>query len=176
MLIKQINRNIQTPIFFIEIKLDILEYKDILISEIEKGILENSNMNFKTHIKGKMTCFNYFNDNYYFRKILNKAFSKIEVFQEIPEALLENAWGFKIEEGNRTTMHNHFDMIYSGILYLSTNKLPLMFPDLKLEIEPKERTFLLFSGLLKHGTYKNNYPEPKYAIAFNFIEKKGWVE
>jgi hypothetical protein len=57
MLIKQINKNIQTPIFFIEIKLNILEYKDILISEIEKGILENSNMNFKTHVKGKMTCF-----------------------------------------------------------------------------------------------------------------------
>jgi hypothetical protein len=54
-------------------------------------------------------------------------------------------------------MHNHFEMLYSGILYLSTNKLPLIFPDLKLEIEPEEGTFLLFSGLLKHGTYRNKF-------------------
>jgi hypothetical protein len=109
MLIKQINKDIKVPIDFIELKLNILEHKDILISEIEKGIIENSNMNFKTNVKGKMTAWDYFNKNTYFRKILSESFDHIEGIFDFPECHLLEAWGIKIEEGERTNLHNHSD-------------------------------------------------------------------
>jgi len=174
MLIKQINKDIKVPIDFIELKLNILEHKDILISEIEKGIIENSNMNFKTNVKGKMTAWDYFNKNTHFKKILSESFDHIEGIFDFPECHLLEAWGIKIEEGERTILHNHSTNAFSGILYLNKSDLPVRFPEIKVEIKPEEGTFLLFSGLLKHGTSRNRSSKPKYAIPFNFNVIKDW--
>jgi len=174
MLIKQINKDIQVPIVFIELKLNISEYKNILISDIEKGIVENSNMNFKTNVKGRMTAWDYFNNNTCFKKILIEAFNEIENIFNFPECALCEAWGIKIEEGEKTNLHNHFERALSGILYLNKSDLPIKFPEIKVEIKPEEGTFLLFSGLLKHGTSRSKFSNPKYAIPFNFNIIKDW--
>jgi hypothetical protein len=66
--IKYIERKIQTSVFFFETKLDIAKDKNYLIAKIEEGIKSNTNNNYITNVKGKMTDWNYFvNDQIFFK-------------------------------------------------------------------------------------------------------------
>ena len=48
------------------------------------------------------------------------------------------------------------------------------FPELNIKIKPKEGSFLFFSSILNHKSDKNRSLISKYAIPFNFNEKKYW--
>jgi hypothetical protein len=166
--------NIEVPVFFIETKQNISEYKNTLISQIEEGI-KTSNLNYKTNLKGKMTDWLYFKENKNFFKILDQFFSEIKSnCPQLKSTVLYNAWGIKVEKGDKTIPHNHYEFCYSGILYLNSTDLPIDFYDLNISITPQEGTFLFFSPILKHGTKENLSNDPKYAIVFNFSEKKDW--
>jgi hypothetical protein len=87
MLNKYIEKKIEIPIFFLELFVDISNFKELLIQEIEKGILEKSNMNFKSNVKGYMTNWNYFLSNINLHKILDIAIQEIENFHKLKKCL-----------------------------------------------------------------------------------------
>lgn len=170
---KHIERNIQHSVFLIELSLDIKNYKDSLIKDIEIGI-HNSNFNFKTNVKGYMTDWKYFNDNKIFLEILGKAFEEIESYMRLKNVYLAESWGIKLIKGNNTELHNHNTREYAGILYLNECDNLLNFPELNMKIKPKEGTFLLFTSTLMHEAAVNKIDISKYAIPFNFAENKAW--
>jgi len=174
MLTKLINKPIQINSFLIELKLNISQIKNNLISEIEKGILQKDNMNFQTNVKGQMTSWSYFNDNLNFKNILKDSLKEIRNYVSLDQAYLVESWGIKISRGETTNFHDHSECIFSGILYLNDFDEPIIFPNYNLKIIPKEGTFMLFSGLLEHGTEPSNSDIIKYAIPFNFRSKKSW--
>lgn len=176
MIQKQIEKSIDVPIFFYELILDISQEKDYLISEIEKGINENSNLNYVTNVVGKMTAFNYFKDNKTFIEVLDRGMTEVEKNINLAHCFLEEAWGIKVSQKDYTKEHSHGNSTYSGVLYLNNVNIPILFPQLKLEIFPQKGTFLLFSSCLKHKTKKNISSISKYAIAFNFKEVIQWTK
>lgn len=171
-LLKRIETNIPISVFFYELQLNIDAYKDEFIDIINKGIEENNNYNYKTNVLGKMTDWKLFLNNKKFYEVLNIGFEVIKQNLRLKPAYLAEAWGIKIDQGDETLMHDHFESLYSGILYLSDSDLVTFFPEINVRIKPKVGTFLFFSGPLKHGTEKNTQEKSKYAIPFNFAESK----
>jgi hypothetical protein len=174
MLNKFIERPIDINCFLIELQLNINKVKDKLINDIEKGILDEDNMNHKTNVTGKMTSWKYFNNNLNFHNLLDIGFNEIKKYIKLKPSFLHDSWGIKINKNDYTAYHNHFDMTYSGILYLNNFEEPINFPQYNLSITPKEGTFLFFSGLLEHGVDKNTKDTVKYAIPFNILKNKPW--
>jgi len=174
MLSKYIEKEVLVPSFLIELTLNVTSVKDDLIKTIEKGILENSNMNYKTNVKGQMTHWKYFNSNQSFLSVLDQGFLEIEKNMKLKEGHIFDAWGIKIFDRGYTVYHNHSEALYSGILYLNDSEQVIHFPRLNIEINPKEGSFLFFSSHLIHGTKNYNFKNIKYAIPFNFKEKKTW--
>jgi len=176
MIQKQIEKSIKVPIFFYELILDISQEKDYLISEIEKGINENSNLNYITNVVGQMTSWNYFKNNKTFIEVLDRGITEIEQNINLPYCFLEEAWGIKVSQKDYTKEHSHGTSTYSGILYLNEDNIPILFPQLNLEIFPQKGTFLLFSSCLTHKTKKHISSISKYAIPFNFKEVIQWTK
>ena len=174
MLNKFIERKILIDTLFIEYQLDISSIKNSLIQDIELGITDKKNLNHITNVKGNMTQFKYFNNNNNFNNVLSEFFQKIDVSIQTKPLVLFDAWGIKIDKGQYTELHDHKECVYSGILYLNDANFSTNFPDLNIKIIPKEGSFLLFSGFLTHNTEINNSNISKYAIPFNFVEKKHW--
>ena len=171
-LLKKIHNTISYPIFFYELQLNIDDYKNEFIYTINKGIKQHSNFNYKTNVKGKMTDWHTFLFDKKFHKVIGQGIDEIKKFIKFKPAYLKEAWGIRIDKGDKTTLHDHFESLYSGILYLNKSDVVISFPEIDTHLKPKEGTFLFFSSLLKHGTEENMQEEPKYAIPFNFAESK----
>ena len=169
MLVRHIEKNIKKDIFLCEVILNISDVKNILIDNIEKGILHQSNQSYKTNVLGHMTDWKYFCKNKVFQKKLFEGMDKIHKNLTLSKHFyLSDAWGIKINKGNQTKYHDHLEgSRYSGILYLNDSEQNLNFPELKIYIKPQEGHFVLFSSILIHGTEVNISDSPKYAIAFN---------
>tara|TARA_E500000178_G_scaffold308971_1_gene322976 strand:+ start:2340 stop:2855 length:516 start_codon:yes stop_codon:yes gene_type:complete len=142
------------------------------INEIEKGINQENNKNFKTNVKGMMTDWKYFcNDKRLMQFImtLTSYLDNEKIFHKT--YYLGEAWGLKETFGGRTTLHDHSKALWSGVLYLSNIDQPLVFPEINEEIEVRTGNFAIFSSFLSHKTKNTILDESvKYGISFNFFE------
>ena len=137
------------------------------IKEIDKGIQENNNENFKTNVKGYMTSWKYFVQNINFIKVLLPLFDYLDSLENIKKCSLDSAWGIKEGFGNYTASHDHAPNYLSGIIYLNDHTQTLLFPEIQKEFQPKQNFFILFSSFLIHKTIRNTANMDKYAISFN---------
>jgi|DEB0MinimDraft_10_1074344.scaffolds.fasta_scaffold125503_2 hypothetical protein len=167
--------NILKKIMFLEIGID-PKYVDTkyFIQKIEKGIHEENNLSNKTHVKGKMTDFKYFNADEKFVKLLSIVFSNFP--NNFPKLNLRNteSWGIKMCQGDYTTKHNHDNSGYSSVLYLTDSNDEIIFEQLNLKIKPKKNTFLFFDAALYHEVERLK-DKLKYAIACNYVIEQEWV-
>jgi hypothetical protein len=167
-LLREIQTNIQVPVFLLVKKLNIdVRY---FIEHIEKGIKEVNNNNYTTNVLGKMTAWNYFCKNQKFETtILCEAVDTVEnKIKNLDRCRLTNAWGIKHEMGEKTQKHDHKKDVFSGIVYLNKSDQALHFDEIDQKIDPEEGLLILFSSILKHYTFRNTSNKAKYAIAFNF--------
>jgi len=164
---KIIKNKIKIDYLFIQGALDI--DSDYFINEINKGIKEKENENFKTNVKGLMTSWEYFNNNANFLKVILPLFDYLDSLKNIKEYYLHGAWGIKEGFSNYTHEHDHGHEpnYFSGIIYLNDHTQTLLFPQIKLKFKPILNSFVLFSSFLKHKTIRNTSNKEKYAISFN---------
>ena len=163
---KIIKDKIKMEYLFIQGVLDI--DSNYFINEINKGIKEKENANFKTNVRGLMTSWNYFNNDN-FLKVLLPIFDYLDALKNIKKYYLHSAWGIKEGFSNYTQEHDHGHEpnYFSGIIYLNDHTQTLLFPEIKLKFKPILNSFLLFSSFLKHKTIRNTSNKEKYAISFN---------
>lgn len=166
---KIIEKHLLRKAFLYEIKLEI--DSDYFINKIEE-YLKETNLYYKTNVKGKMTAWQAFNNDENFRKVLDQAINYISKHIHFNKSELESCWGLKLEKGDYTARHNHETSVLSGVLYLNDVQQELIFPDLSINVKPKKGTFIIFTPWLDHMTEINHSDEAKYAIAFNFREFK----
>lgn len=168
---KHFNLPVSVNIKFFELQLkDEIVDNSYFINKIKEGCELNTNMNFVTNVKGKMTDWTYFREDVKFIDVLKKVllFSPLDHKLELVEA-----WGIKMDPGHFTKMHAHSENHFSGILYLNDADNKIFFPQINLEIQPKKNTVLIFSGILNH--YTNSVEKnTKYAIPFNMMIAKEW--
>ncbi len=167
-LIKHVERPIKKDTFLIELELKI--NSSSLIKEIEEGINSNSNYNYVTHVKGKMTSWDHFVKNQYFLSLVKTGTNYLDEHISLTSCYLRDAWGTKVGYNDRIREHHHYGCIISGVLYLQDSDQELYFRELDISIAPKKGKLILFSPLLRHGTKSSLSKKPRYSIAFNYNE------
>ena len=168
---KHIFSKIERDYFFIKGKVTL--DSDYFINEIENGINQENNKNFKTNVKGMMTDWRYFCNDKKFIQFIMPLCTYLDNEKIIDKQYhLVEAWGLKETFGGRTTLHDHARSLWSGVLYLSEVNQPLIFPEINEEVEVQNGNFVIFSSFLKHKT-KNSISDDslKYGIAFNFFDR-----
>lgn len=169
---KELNKKVERDYFFIKGQIDI--DCDYFIEKIKQGVEEKQNMSYKTNVKGKMTSWNFFNNNLNFIKQLRKFITHIDKNYTLPAYTLIDSWGFINFSGEKTDYHTHSYSLFSGVIYLSDCQQPLIFKEIEQEVIPKQGAFCLFSSWLSHGCEINNTNNSKFGISFNMNEKPNW--
>jgi hypothetical protein len=90
--------------------------------------------------------------------------------------LLENNWAQLYNKNNYHSLHNHYQSIYSGIIYLSgKNCSPTVFYGgfkLKKYLHDfKKNTLLMFPSMIPHEVQSLKKNEERLIISFNTHEK-----
>ena len=171
-ILKEIEKRVQRDYFFVKGQIDI--DCDYYIEKIKKGVEEKDNMNYRTNVKGKMTSWNFFNNDTNFIKHILKFNKHIDKNYNLPNYILKDSWGFINTPGEKTLFHSHYEAIYSGVIYLNDCDQPLLFNEIGQQIEPKPGAFGLFPGWLTHGNDTNDTEEVKFGISFNMCSNKVW--
>tara|TARA_R100000963_G_C4602313_1_gene75580 strand:+ start:111 stop:641 length:531 start_codon:yes stop_codon:yes gene_type:complete len=165
---KVIRSQIEQDYFFIKGNLNKLDSK-YFTTKIDEGVKLNSNLNYKTNVKGKQTSFDFFCNDKNFEKTL---YELIDYLDDNGIAThryrLVDAWGVKEGLGDFSKKHHHLPCYVSGIVYLNDHPQTLYFPEIGEEITPKRGEFVLFSSFLYHYNKRSNIDKYKYAISFNF--------
>jgi len=166
MKIKQITQDkIKVGYLLIEGSIDI--DSNYFIKQIDKGVSQNDNQNFKTNVTGFMTSYVYFNQDHNFTKTLLPLFDYLDTLKNIAPYYLINSWGVKESFTHFTREHTHVPNYLSGIIYLNNHNQTLIFPEIKKELKPKKNSFIIFSSFLNHKTIRNTSKTNKYALSFN---------
>jgi|TARA_Y100001937_G_scaffold83871_1_gene113486 hypothetical protein len=171
-IIKDIQKPIKKDCFFIECEIKNL-HNNYFIKGIEQGINAESNRNYKTNVKGKMTSWFWFAKDPKFIDIVQTGIDYLDEHgPSLPPYFLKEAWGIKTGFRDKTVRHSHGAAVVSGVYYLNDNDQILYFPQLDLEIKPEKNKLIMFSAFLDHYTNLNKQKTEKYAIAFNLFEEK----
>jgi len=163
---KEIISQVYRPYFLVTATFDIdAKY---FKKRIEEGV-QDSNLNYKTNIKGQHTDWTFFNEDKNFGILVGQLLDYLEGLNiELMPCHLEQAWGLIEKFGDFTGKHNHGPSYFSGVLYLNDHPQKLYFPEVKAEVTPKKGRVVLFSSFLNHYTKRNLEDTAKYAISFNF--------
>tara|TARA_R100001440_G_C2470442_1_gene111569 strand:- start:28 stop:555 length:528 start_codon:yes stop_codon:yes gene_type:complete len=161
---KELNKKVLRDYFFIKGQLNI--DCNYFIEKIQKGVNQDDNMSNKTNVRGKMTSWEFFNNDINFVKQVIQFNKYLDQNYELPIYSLTDAWGFINYPGEKTTYHTH-DSVYSGVIYLNDCDQPLLFKEINQKVDPKAGSFALFSGWLQHGCDINDTETPKFGISFN---------
>ena len=165
---KAIKSKVKRDYFFTQGHLDIdCKY---FIKEIDKGVSQNNNANYKAHVRGKMTEPSYFLQDIEFIKIVQPLLDYIDdsFKNDAPPYSLNSAWGYKEGFGEYTREHDHGSCWLSGVIYLNKHPQKLIFSEIKQEVSPEAGRFVLFSPYLLHKTKRNITEKIKYGMAFNW--------
>lgn len=173
MIKKQIEKAIPVQVFLYEYIVSC--NTQLLINKIEQ-IIKETNLNYITNVKGKMTDWQAFTKDPDFLKVIDESVPQLIDSVNLRPMTLVEAWGLRHDKGDFTQEHDHMQYPVSGVLYLSNDNTPLVFPGLHLEVLPEQNSMVLFSGILRHSAPLNRSNQSKYAIAFNFSHPvpEGW--
>jgi hypothetical protein len=145
---------------------------DYFINKINESCASEDNLNHKTNIKGSMTPYQFFKDDPKFIEIVQQFIEFIDENYNYTNYHLEDAWGFRLNKGEKTVYHTHYQSYWSGAIYLNKSSQNLIFPDINEELKPEVGSFAIFSGFLNHGCEKNLEDTPKFGLSFNMMESK----
>jgi len=169
---KEIQKKVLKDYFFIKGKIEI--DSEYFIKKIKEGCESNSNLNFRTNIKGLMTTFDYFNTDIEFQKILQKFIHYIDDNYSLHKYTLRESWGMEVRKNERTLFHSHSENLWVGVLYLNSSSQELIFDEINEKVKPEPGSFALFSPFLTHGCHRNQDNHSKFGISFNMTEIKDW--
>ena len=169
---KELEKKVKRDYFFIKGQIDI--DCNYFIEKIKKGVEEKTNMNYRTNINGKMTSWDFFNNDINFLKHIINFNRYLDKNYNLPKYILKSSWGFITLPGEKTYFHAHQEAIYSGVIYLNDCDQPLLFKEIEQQIDPKAGSFGIFSGWLTHGNYANITNNTKFGISFNMYSNNPW--
>lgn len=169
---KEIERYFLKDYFFFKGKIEI--DSKYFIEKIKEGCSKDTNLNFKTNIKGLMTGFHYFDKDPKFLKILQQFICYIDDKIDFAKYTLIDSWGMEVRHNEKTEFHTHSEALWSGVVYLNSSNQELIFPEIDCKVKPEEGVFALFSPFLKHGCHRNTDKHSKFGISFNMQAVKDW--
>ena len=142
----------------------IIDTKNNLVSELEA----------KTHVKGRMTDWRFFTKNKNFNEFINYIINQNqstspELFKYFyQKKYIPEAWGVELKPNEVVTSHTH--TTWNGILYL-TKGSDLLLPELNLRITPEPGAYYILPPQIVHGVDKSNSDNNRYSLIFNVFQK-----
>jgi hypothetical protein len=169
---KFFNKKVEKEYFFIQGKIDI--NADYFINKIKSCWGTEQEKKYFTNVKGRMTSWDYFNEDKEFHKALSQLIYYIDSQIKLFPYKLAESWGLELRKNQYTAFHTHSGRYWSGVIYLNSSQQELSFPEIKQKIKPEPGVFGIFSSFLEHGCDFNEEDISKYAISFNMDEDRPW--
>ena len=126
----------------------------------------------KTNLKCKMTDWKMHNSQNCFKQIADAVKDHVQYYQRkhhksIHEITVTDCWGAYYTGDNEAKEHGHYPALWSGVAYIKcdTSSQPTVFPTCNYEHPPKEGTYIIFPGWLKHFVKPGS--DSRYICAFN---------
>lgn len=167
-------KDISLETFIVTGKIDNKEIINNLISFIENT--KDTELSYKTHVKGHFTGFKSLVENIYFHNFLKMIQPYIKIIY--PENfIVHEAWGNICKQNEEVTEHDHKNVsAFCGILYLSNDGPGTYFKQYDLLINEEIGKFVLFHPVLKHSVKKIEKDTKRITVAFNMTEVKNWED
>jgi hypothetical protein len=172
--------------FEVKIK-DIFRQSFILIGQIEDNTIisnlknfikdyKDTELSYKTNVKGKFTGFHSLVQNKDFHNFLKLIKKEINyIFKK--DFSISNAWGNICKKGDEVNEHTHQNATaFCGILYLTENGPGTYFKDYDFTVEEKIGRYVLFDPLLWHRVNKIVNDMERITVAFNMDEISNWAK
>lgn len=129
--------------------------------------VKNSNMHYKTNVKGLFTGFKTFNHDPDMKEFIDSIRNEISVVNKV-DFVLHDAWGNIYKKGDEAIVHNHEGQDnFCGLLYLTEGGPGTYFPEHDITIEEKVGKYVIFHPLLQHQVNKVEKDIERITIAFN---------
>jgi len=148
---------------------------DYFIKRIDHFVKDETNQNYQTNVKGKMTNDIFLQDQN-FINLLHVCKTYVGSFSRVwdyPWVLL-NAWGVRNDYGDYTRNHRHGQACISGLIYLNSNEQELEFPELQTKVKPEPGRVVIWDSLLRHECKPNRSDISKYSVVFNIDYQAGY--
>jgi len=170
---------------FLEVETSTRVFKTILDEpEMNKQIVEQIDLSTdlqgrKSNVKAKMTdwCMH---DKPGFDKlhnILKTLFTSVFLYNHKVDKpyIVDELWGIKYESGDETVAHNHYPSTYSVSYYPKIDGYvpPLLFPEGKYKLEPKEGMLVIFPAWLNHRVPPTKFDGVRYTCSANILVTQG---
>jgi hypothetical protein len=139
-----------------------------------KNKINNSNLHYKTHVKGKFTGFEALTQDFYFNCFIKSILEEIRVVYP-NDFGIKDSWGNIYNKSDSAALHNHNGTTaFCGILYLTEGGPGTYFPEYDITIQEEIGRYLIFHPLLLHKVNKITNDLERITIAFNAEECKIW--
>jgi len=139
-----------------------------------KDLCKDSDLNYKTNVKGLFTGFNAFCEDLEFHDFIRSIKKEIKMICD-KNFIIKDAWGNVYGKEGEAILHNHNGCTgFCGILYLTDKGPGTHFPHFNFTVEEKVGRFLLFHPLLDHEVKKINHDIERITIAFNANIHRQW--
>jgi hypothetical protein len=167
-------KDISLETFIITGKIDNNEIINNLINFIKNT--KDTELSYKTHVKGHFTGFKSLVENKDFHNFLKTIQPYIKIIYS-QNFRIQDAWGNICKENEEVTEHDHKGVsAFCGILYLSNNGPGTYFKQYDLLINEEIGKFVLFHPLLKHSVKKIDKEIERITVAFNMYDVKDWED
>tara|TARA_R100000697_G_scaffold41752_1_gene54494 strand:- start:344 stop:898 length:555 start_codon:yes stop_codon:yes gene_type:complete len=126
----------------------------------------------KTNLKCKMTDWRVHETNTNFAKICGHVKAHVEQYQKKAyksnnKITVTECWGAHYTEYDKAIKHTHYPALWSGVAYIKCADTcsPTLFSECDYAYKPKEGTYIIFPGWLKHEVQPGS--DSRYICAFN---------
>jgi hypothetical protein len=144
-----------------------------LIDKVKKT--KDSNLSYKTNVKGHFTGFKSLVEDENFHSFLKLIQPYIKVIYN-KNFTIDDAWGNILKKGEEVTEHNHNSHVFCGILYLSENGPGTYFRGHDITVKEEIGKFVLFDSKLLHSVKKIEDDIERITIAFNMGGLNSWQQ
>jgi hypothetical protein len=154
-----------------------------LLIDLENEIKNNfnENLNYVTNVKGKMTHWDYFKKNNYFKKLLKALYTSFhEEGYWLPyfnkrknrfETVITNAWGNCLTKDDKVLRHHHLGADFASVLYFD-DYAPLCTD--AGEFKTKRGLILTLPSYMFHWVNPIDKDITRYTLAWNWSFNKEW--
>jgi hypothetical protein len=168
-------KNINLETFLLIGQIDNLNLINNLKQKV-KEYTKNSDLNYKTNVKGLFSGFNSLNKDKDFEDFIILIGKSIKLICQSNFRIIDS-WGNILKLNDEVISHNHIETsLFCGILYLTEGGPGTYFDEYNTTVEEKIGRFVLFSPILKHSVKKIDKNIERITVAFNMGTVKFWDE
>jgi hypothetical protein len=169
-----IKKNIKINTFILIGEIQNISLLNKIKNQINEKFKEKNELDYKTHVGGLFTGFDFLVRNSDFHLIIKSIQEEIKIIYPY-DFVIRDAWANLLKKGGKVTPHLHADVTaFCGIIYLNESGPGTYFSEYDLLVNEKFGKFVIFNPLLKHEVKEMHDDIERITIAFNMNQVKSF--